>query len=112
MRIVKKGDLLFVITQYRQGECVVKSVGRKYLTIEIGVSCKQDVKFHIETWRQKTEYSPDSFLFESKQEWEDGKKQGQYIDLFRFTFQHGRRSFSLEKLEEAAKILEIQIGDN
>lgn len=67
MKKVKKGDVLFVVTPFIQEECVVKGVGHKHITIEIESSGEQ-VKFRVKTWKQKTPYAPDAFLFESKME--------------------------------------------
>ena len=54
--------------------CVVK-VGRKYFTTrkvgdDNGFS---DTQYHISDWREKTDYSPNSVLYETEKEWEDEK---------------------------------------
>lgn len=53
----------------------VVSVGRKYFTCRPdGGSEYQDVKFHLKTWRQVTEYSANYAIYESEQDWLDEKE--------------------------------------
>lgn len=108
MQKPKKGDTLFLVTKNSQGLCSVKSVGRKYLTIESGLLYR-DIKFEIETWRQKTDYTPEYYLYESEHEWHNKRKHQQYMKAFMYAFTCSHNSFNLEQLEKAAIILEIKI---
>ena len=105
----KQGDSLFIKTKRSQGQCTVKSVGRKYFTVESDL-LYGEVKFVIETWMQKTEYEPDCHIYKSKRAWNDKKKHKRIRRVFQGVFSHVHRDrFTLKQLEEAANILKIEI---
>jgi hypothetical protein len=106
----KQGDSLFIKTKRSQVHCTVKSVGRKYFTVESD-EFYGEIKFTIETWGQKTESNdPDYYLYESEQAWKDEKKRQRYMCVLQgaFGYIHDKK-YTLKQLEEAANILKIEI---
>ncbi len=65
----------------------VTKVGRKYFTCETLDPRPYVVEFHIDSWRQKSEYSQDHELWESPEAWEEArtvsKKLHELQDQFR-----------------------------
>ena len=81
----------------------VIKVGKKYF------SCSERglpfIKYHIDTWRQKTEFSENSRLYENPKEWEDEKESNRIklriLDIFsRPISVRGISLGSLKKIEE------------
>lgn len=83
---------------------IVTKVGRKYFTVG---EDWQAVEYHIENWRQKTDYSATSYLYESEKEYHDEKEAAQILDMLRDTFQYRMRAgnIPLEKLRAIRDIL-------
>lgn len=94
-------------SQQKLAEYTVTKVGRKYFTIKREDSWV-DHQFHLDTWKQKTEYSPDMQLYTSIQEYEDEKERNDLLDKMFALFyaRHLRINLSLEQLREIDKIVE------
>lgn len=68
---------------------VVTAVGRKYFSL------KQEgwnitVDFHLDTWRQKTNYCEDHKLYETEQEWLDEKEEEKICQFLESSFRYGQ----------------------
>lgn len=63
----------------------VTSVGRKYFKcIQANKGyVRFEQEFHVDTWRQKTDYCCDYMLYETEQEWLDEKETRQLINEIR-----------------------------
>ena len=85
---------------------VVTKVGRKYFTAGEGL---KEAKYRLSDWRQVTDYSPDSCLYESEQEFEDEKEYRVLAGALREAFKYGRRTQWLS-LEALRKIHAIVFG--
>ena len=87
----------------------VLHVGRKWFTCApVGSTSEwQHVKFCVETWRQKTEYCPDHYLYETPNDWDDDREAKQIRDRLRDTFSgFNQVEVSIEKLRKIRDILE------
>ena len=80
----------------------VVKVGRKYFTTRKDGfdSAWADVEYNLEDWQEKTEYSANSFLYETEQEWLDEKESTKICDEIYAAFQYGKngRYLPLESL--------------
>lgn len=88
---------------------VVKHVGRKYFTCgRPGASDYWDVQFHLEDWREKTEYSSNHALYESEQAFEEEKEAGKLFEEIKKTFGCYRRPehITLDRLKRIMEILQ------
>lgn len=85
---------------------VVTAVGRKYFTLRYK-DWNIFVDFHIDTWRQKTQYCEDHKLYESEQDWSNEKEEKEICDLIRskFEYGHNRLKVSLDDLRVVKDIL-------
>lgn len=82
----------------------VLSVGKKYFTCnEVGSVYKHtETKYHIDTWREKTDYSVHSELYESEQHWSDEQERQALANKLKDAFNHyGKVGFTLEQLRNA-----------
>ena len=69
------GDTLYMVTSGRRLNGPVENeypvtiikVGRKFFTIVTGGKWPMEVQFHLEDWKQVTEYMPTYYLYESKE---------------------------------------------
>ena len=80
---------------------IVTKVGRKYFY------CTNGLRYYIESWYEKSNYSPRSKLFETPQGWED-EKEVDRIALFIsacFDYSTNRKNLSLDKLQKIEKII-------
>ena len=66
---------------------VVAKVGRKYFTVREGW---KETKYRLSDWLQVTDYSPDSCLYESEQEWEDETLSRVLAGAIGEAFKYGR----------------------
>lgn len=84
---------------------VVKSIGRKYFTVESPSS--REVRFYLENWRQATNYCPNHELFESEQAWLDDKKTTEILAAIKDFFGiWGRRNLTLDQLTRIKSIID------
>jgi len=89
----------------------VVKVGRKYFT------CKREgwnleTQYYIDGWGEKFEYSSESVLYSSPQEWEDEKEAA---EIFRslhhfFSFWFNQDNVSLETLRKIKELIKTK-GD-
>ena len=85
---------------------VVAKVGRKYFTVVAGL---KEAKYRLSDWGQVTDYSPDSCLYESEQEFEDEKEYRVLARAISEAFKYGRRTQGLS-LAALRKIHAIVFG--
>jgi hypothetical protein len=83
----------------------VYSVGRKYFTLK-RVDWNIFTEFHLDTWRQKTEFCEDHKLYETEQEWVDEKEENTICGFINLRFEYGKNTFKIP-LEDLRKINEI-----
>ena len=87
---------------------VVKKVGRKYFTC--GPEGKEQpwmqTEYHLDTWKEKTDYSADSKLYESEQEWLDKKECSKICRYIYEQFNYGNNYLKIP-LSDLKKIMEI-----
>lgn len=76
---------------------VVQTVGRKYFTVRVqGVTNDyNDVQYHIEDWREKTEYTANSKLYESVEEYNHAVAAKEYVRRIGEAFKYGRNCLKL-----------------
>ena len=88
-------------------EVTVSKVGRKYFTVTIDGRSYFDLSFHIDTWSQKTEYSQDYCLYETKQEWEDEKESLKLYNKIKSSFNYSNniKNLPLTSLKEIVSII-------
>jgi hypothetical protein len=76
----------------------VTRVGRKYFTCKMGW---RGIQFHLDSWRQVTDYSPDCVLYETEQEQSDLREKERLAAMLRQEFNHwGQSPFPLETLRQ------------
>lgn len=77
---------------------VVSTVGKKYFVLKSPHG--KETQFHIDTWKQKTEYSVDHKLYEKEQEWLDETEKRDICRIIGDSFQNGNnnKNLSLEWL--------------
>lgn len=84
----------------------VVSVGRKYFKVATDDQWKIESEFHLDSWRQKTECSPDAALYESEQALADERECDDLRKQIREAFQYGRSPLlTLSALREIAKLI-------
>ena len=83
---------------------VVAKVGRKYFTVGAGL---KETKYRLSDWRQVTDYSPDSCLYEFEQEFEDEALSRILAGAIGEAFKYGRniRALPLESLRQIYSIV-------
>ena len=90
-------------------EVVVVKVGRKYFTTspKDSVRAWQEEIYHIDTWREKTDYSANSRLYESEQEYRDEQESSMLCNSIGKAFEYRRNSLgvSLDGLRKISEIL-------
>ena len=112
----KVGDILYSVnvgnaTRYREQVATpvkVIAVGRKYFTCcEPGAvnSRYAHTQYHLDNWREKTEYSCNSALYLSEQEWRDEKKSQELFRTIGGHFHIGRTDLTLDQLTRIDAIL-------
>lgn len=86
-------------------QCEVVSVGRKYFTVR-DLGSKFERSFDIEYWLEKSEYSSDSVLYSTKQEYLDAQEYTQLEKNIRdLLHKNGLSKLSIEQIREINKIL-------
>ena len=91
---------------------VVTKVGRKYFTAGEG---RRVTQYHLDSWREKSEYTPDSRLFVSRQAWEDEKEINRIgRKIYKsFPFGENRHKISLKNLRIIEQFLdEMEVDDD
>lgn len=117
----KVGDKLFLVdagnrarTYNKQRYCEVTKVGRKYFTVTYGEKpYETEVEFHLDTRRQRTEYSDAYALYESEQEWADEIEKSKLAYLIELAIKYGgHKRYTITQLREVVKVLGIQLERN
>jgi len=86
---------------------IVTKVGRKYFTAQPDGKSYGARDYHLGSWRQKTEYSPDSELYADPEEWENEKAAFEISKRIRREFNHfSKPSQTLDQLRRIAAILD------
>jgi len=86
----------------------VIKVGRKYFTVGETGKGHLHVQFHLDTWHQKSDFTPGWRLYQSPQDWED-EKEGREIsnEIFeRFSYSHDWQKLPLPVLRTIKGIIE------
>lgn len=86
---------------------VVQKVGRKYFTVSFGPGHLKTVDFHLEDWREKTDYTARHKLYENEQAREDEVITRQLSGIIGDAFRHGHNihKLPLDKLRQIVSIL-------
>lgn len=84
---------------------IVDSVGRKYFTLKYP-NWNTTVEFHLDSWRQKTQYCEDHKLYETEQEWLDEKEENVICGFINLYFEYGKNTLKIS-LDDLRKINEI-----
>lgn len=79
---------------------IVLSVGKKYFTCAPSDMPNCETQFHLDDWRQKTDYCQDQKLYSSEQEWEDEEEKEAICHEIWKAFEYGsnRNGLPLEAL--------------
>lgn len=86
---------------------VVTKVGRKYFSCALERDSYFETQYHLDTWKEKTDYSANSILYSAPSEWEDEKEINRIADKIRKVFQYLRTpsTLTIEHLRSIDKIL-------
>lgn len=84
---------------------VVSAVGKKYFTLESPHG--KGAQFHLDTWREKTEYCENHKLYETEQDWLDEAEEREICKMIGDSFQYGdnNKNLSIEALRKIKDIL-------
>jgi hypothetical protein len=97
------------LTKPRLTEYTVFKVGRKYFTAGESEDHWRLAQYEISNWRQKTDYSPQSVLYPSKQAYTDERLcRDIAVDISRYFDRHNggvASRFSLDSLQKIAVII-------
>ncbi len=78
---------------------IVTKVGRKYFVCErvedIGSHRDNGIQYYLNTWRQKTDYSATSLLYENEQDWVNTKEIVSICKYIEDEFDYGRSKSKL-----------------
>lgn len=74
---------------------VVTKVGLKYFTVAEDDKWRLESQYHIDTWREKTEYTEHSKLYESEQSYKDEVERGSICLRLWKCFEYGRNQMNL-----------------
>jgi len=86
--------------------CKVVAVGRKYFTVDVGINSKHEVQFHLDTWREKTQYCSDYALYETEKEWMELNEHQEIVNIIREKFQYSIcTGIPLESLRKIKQLL-------
>ncbi len=87
-------------------EVTVVKVGRKYFTVQVSNQSFARAQYHIDTWREVTDYTPDHQLFETVQEYEDSIERTRLRNTIRKIFGgFGANSLPLDSLRKIDAII-------
>ena len=87
---------------------IVKSVGRKYFTCGPPESNSKylDIKYHLDTWREKSDYVASSELYSCVEDFENEKYAQILYNNIAKKFKSYTNPFSLGKLKKISEILD------
>jgi hypothetical protein len=88
----------------------VTKVGRKYFEIQ-REGWSRSIKFRIEDWTEKTDYSSHFSLYENEQAYLDDKKKKKYIGMIKDAAYYSSKfdKLSVETLEKIIELAGFQI---
>jgi len=88
-------------------------VGRKYFTAQREGVTYSRREYYIENWREKTNYTPNSYLYATAQEYYDENKAREICKKFHkwFEYSGNREALSLGTLERMYAIAIEEIGE-
>ncbi|NEN87941.1 MAG: hypothetical protein F6K48_03065 [Okeania sp. SIO3H1] len=86
---------------------IVSHVGRKYFKAGDPKWPRLHTKYYIDTWRQVTDYTATSVLYQSLGEWEDEKERDRILGLLASKFRYSRDAddISLETLKRIEALI-------
>lgn len=115
----KVGDKLFSLNignaarnrEQKLTPVIVTKVGRKYFTARESGREWSYSQYHIDTWREKTEYCCNSVLYETEQEWLDEKESDEICRYIFDSFQYGKnqKKLSIGALRTIQRIIGANI---
>lgn len=86
---------------------IVTAVGRKYFNTKAEDQADHmTLTFHLDGWRQKTDYSAGFQCYPSAQAWEDEKEAAEINAEISRAFQYSRSKFNLGQLRRIKAIME------
>ena len=109
------GEELYLIQEEKNkdkiiGYVKVITVGRKYFKIDYPIYVGYS-NFYINSWKQKTEYSQEYYLYENEKAYLDKLETDKYIRILHNNLYHGWYGYSLYQLKKIVEILEIKIDE-
>lgn len=102
--ILNTGNSARHVPQSLKPGTVVK-VGRKYFTVKRDDMSRWETEFHCDGWREKTQYSQNSALYSSEQEWMDGLEAKTLWKVIRDAFSPFNPTLPLESLRKINVII-------
>jgi hypothetical protein len=89
-------------------ECVVKKVGKKYITVSHGHSGCAETQIHKDTGLEKSHYTPGYRMYLTEQQWLDEREEREICAKIRdsFGYSHNKRNLSLKALRKIIHIIE------
>jgi hypothetical protein len=89
-------------------QVIVTSVGSKYFKVKEPRQHAIEITFHIDNWRQKTEYSADYILYESEFAYTEERDSERICRRIYEDFMHARnmRNLTIDKLRKIEAILD------
>jgi hypothetical protein len=83
----------------------VIKVGKKYFTC-VSSEWSREIKFHLDTWKEKTEYSSNHKLYDSPEKWEIEREKLELLKALRDYFGiWGKVDLDLDQLREIYAIV-------
>lgn len=95
-------------TEKKLTPVIVTKVGRKYFTCKENEDSYWETQYHIEDWKEKSDFSATSCLYPSPLAWENEKEAFAICQLIweSFTYGQNKRHVSLVDLRTIKRILE------
>ena len=85
----------------------VVKVGRKYFTVD---DCVFQIEFHLDSWRENSEFGSHRRLYRDAQEWQDEKELiALHNNIKREFGGYGKPAQTLEQLRQIAAILTLKL---
>lgn len=86
---------------------VVVKVGRKYFEVGLDMNDPRPVKFHLDTFREATKYSPLYAIYLNEQDYYDEQERNKLIGKIRNAFNHwGSMDYTLDQLRRIHAIIQ------
>lgn len=84
---------------------IVSKIGRKYFTCG-PEGARFPEEYHIDTWREKTEFCVNHHLYETEQEWLDEKEFSETVSEIRAMFNaYNKPPLTLESLRKIKSVI-------